>query len=111
MRVHHVGDLDVVGVMPLPRQKARVFEAADAFLCDQRHEKKCTFRMGKTILRKNISRADVADALRQLDGPVAITAYAIAQDGGSDLHKLIQEKIRPWQRVKPDIALTLATTK
>ena len=60
-----------------------------------------------TANARNTLSQGTQDALRQLDGPVSITAYAIAQDGGSDLHKLIQEKIRPWQRVKPDIALTL----
>ena len=60
-----------------------------------------------TANARNTLSQGTQDALRQLDGPISITAYAIAQDGGSDLHKLIQEKIRPWQRVKPDIALTL----
>ncbi len=48
------------------------------------------------------------DALRQLKGPLTITAYAVAKDrDGSDLHQFIREKLLPWQKIKPDIALTL----
>ncbi len=60
-----------------------------------------------TASARNTLSQGTQDALRLLDGPVHVTAYAIAQDGGGNLHKLIQEKLRPWQRVKPDIALTL----
>jgi hypothetical protein len=60
-----------------------------------------------TASARNTLSQGSQDALRQLDGPVNITAFAITQDGGGNLHKLIQEKIRPWQRVKPDVALTL----
>jgi hypothetical protein len=61
-----------------------------------------------TASARNTLSQGTQDALRQLDGPVNVTAYAITQEGsGGNLHKLIQEKIRPWQRVKPDIALTL----
>lgn len=61
-----------------------------------------------TASARNTLSQGTQDALRQLNGPVNITAYAITQEGsGGNLHKLIQEKIRPWQRVKPDIALTL----
>ncbi|MEQ1854105.1 MAG: DNA topoisomerase, partial [Chthoniobacteraceae bacterium] len=75
-----------VWVNPEPVGKCRlceagqVLEAADAFLCDQRHEKKCTFRMGKTILRKNISRTDVANLLR--DGKTSLlTGFVSARTG------------------------------
>ena len=61
-----------------------------------------------TASARNTLSQGTQDALRQLDGPVNVTGFAIAQDaGGGNLHKLIQEKIRPWQRVKPDLALTL----
>ena len=61
-----------------------------------------------TASARNTLAQGTQDALRQLDGAVNITAYAITQEGsGGNLHKMIQEKIRPWQRVKPDIALTL----
>jgi DNA topoisomerase-3 len=45
-------------------EHGQVFEAADAFVCDQRHLKKCAFRMGKTILRKHIMRSEVAHLLK-----------------------------------------------
>lgn len=61
-----------------------------------------------TASARNTLSPGTQDALRQLDGAVSVTAYAITQEGsGGNLHKIIQEKIRPWQRVKPDIALTL----
>ena len=60
-----------------------------------------------TASARNTLSQGTQDALRLLDGPVNITAYAIAQDGGGNLHKLIQDKLRPWQRIKPDMALTL----
>jgi ABC-type uncharacterized transport system len=48
------------------------------------------------------------DALRQLKGPLNITAYAVAKDrDGSDLHNWIREKLLPWQKIKSDIVLTL----
>ena len=60
-----------------------------------------------TANARNTLAQGTQDALRQFDGPVSVTAYAVAKDGSSDIHKLIQEKLRPWQRIKPDMALTL----
>ncbi len=60
-----------------------------------------------TANARNTLAQSTQDALRQIDGPVSVTAFSVAQDGGGNLHKLIQEKMRPWQRIKPDIALTL----
>ncbi len=61
-----------------------------------------------TASARNTLSQGTQDALRQLEGPVNITVFAITKDGGgNDLHKLMQQKFRPWQRVKPDIALTL----
>ena len=46
--------------------------------------------------------------LKQLDGPLSVTAYAVAQDtSGADLHKWVRERLRPYQRVKPDIVLEI----
>jgi len=56
-------------------------------------------------VRNTLSQATL-DVLKQLDGPVSITAYAVAQDGrGQGVHKSLQEFVRPYQRAKPDIAL------
>jgi ABC-type uncharacterized transport system involved in gliding motility auxiliary subunit len=48
------------------------------------------------------------DVLRQLEGPVSVTAYAVAKDpSGANVHKLIEERLRPYQRAKPDLTLAL----
>lgn len=55
--------------------------------------------------RNTLSRASL-DMLRQLDGPIRITAYAVAKDArGQDVHRRLQEFIRPYQRAKRDISL------
>lgn len=54
--------------------------------------------------RHTLSQASL-DVLRQLDGPVTVTAYAIAQDGrGGNVRQSLQEFLGPYQRAKPDIA-------
>ncbi|HTE13685.1 MAG TPA: DUF4350 domain-containing protein [Burkholderiales bacterium] len=61
-----------------------------------------------TANARNTLSQGTQDALKQFDGPVNITAYAMTKDGGgNDVHKLLQEKLRPWQRVKPDLAVTM----
>jgi hypothetical protein len=46
------------------------------------------------------------DVLRQLDGPVSVTAYAVAKDAaGTNVHKLIEERLRPYRRAKRDMQL------
>lgn len=57
---------------------------------------------------RNTVSAATLDVLKQLDGPVAITAYAMARDArGDHLHRRIEEFLRPYQRAKPDLRLTL----
>lgn len=61
-----------------------------------------------TANARNTLSQGTQDALRQFDGPVKITAYAMAKDrGGNDVHRALQEKLRPWQRVKPDLGVTM----
>jgi ABC-type uncharacterized transport system involved in gliding motility auxiliary subunit len=61
-----------------------------------------------TANARNTLSQSSQDALKQFSGPISVTAYAVAKDGGgNDLHKLIQEKLRPWQRVKADLSLVL----
>ncbi len=61
-----------------------------------------------TVNARNTLAQGTQDALQQFAGPVTVTAYAMAKDGGgNDVHKLIRDKLRPWQRIKPDLALTL----
>lgn len=61
-----------------------------------------------TANARNTLTQGTQDALKQFDGVINVTAYAMAKDGsGNDVHKLIQEKLRPWQKVKPELALAL----
>ena len=65
-----------------PLSHVKVLEAADSFQCDQRAEKKCTFKMGKTILRKNLTRSDCAALLK--DGKTGLlTGFVSARTGRS----------------------------
>jgi len=45
-------------------ENGQIFEAETAYQCDRMHEKKCVFRVGKTILRKNLTRSDIANILK-----------------------------------------------
>ena len=57
---------------------------------------------------RNTLSQPTLDVLRQLDGPVNVTAFAIAQDAaGGNVHKVIEERLRPYRRAKPDFSLTL----
>jgi hypothetical protein len=61
-----------------------------------------------TANARNTLSQGTQDALRQLKGPVNITAYAVARDReGNDLHHWLREKLLPWQKVKSDLLLTL----
>jgi ABC-type uncharacterized transport system involved in gliding motility auxiliary subunit len=53
--------------------------------------------------RNSLSQSTL-DLLRQLEGPLAITVYAVAKDAaGANVHKLIEERLRPYRRAKPDV--------
>ncbi len=57
---------------------------------------------------RNTLSQSTLDVLRQLEGPLNVTAYAVSQSaGGTDVHKRIEEALRPYRRAKPDLALTL----
>ena len=57
--------------------------------------------------RNTLSPATL-DVLRQLDAPVRITAYAMAKDArGDDVHHRIENFLRPYQRILPDLSLTI----
>ncbi len=61
-----------------------------------------------TRAHRNTLSAATLEVLKQLDAPVSVTAYAVAKDTrGENLHRQIQDFLRPYQRAKPDIALTL----
>jgi ABC-type uncharacterized transport system involved in gliding motility auxiliary subunit len=57
--------------------------------------------------RNTLSEATL-EVLRQLDGPLEITAYAASSDAsGANVHKRIEDRLRIYQRAKPDVKLTL----
>lgn len=61
-----------------------------------------------TAARRNTLSAATLDVLKQMDGPVNVTAYAMARDArGDQVHRRIEEFIKPYQRAKPDLTLTL----
>jgi hypothetical protein len=61
-----------------------------------------------TRTHRNTVSAPTLEVLKQLDGPVAVTGFAMANDArGDSVHRQIQQFLRPYQRAKPDIALTL----
>ena len=52
--------------------------------------------------RNTLSQASI-NVLDEVSGPITITAYATTQDAESDLRKLIQDFITPYQRAKDDL--------
>lgn len=68
------------------------------------------YRVERDVTRaaRNSLSAATLGALRQIQGPVRVTAYAIRQDtGGTNIHKMIEERVRTYQRAKPDLELRL----
>ena len=61
-----------------------------------------------TQSHRNTLSAATLDVLRRLEGPVSITAYALPRDSrGEHVHRRIEEFLRPYQRAKPDLTVTL----
>jgi len=61
-----------------------------------------------TQSHRNTLSAATLDVLKRLEGPVTITAYALPRDArGEHVHRRIEEFLRPYQRAKPDLTLTL----
>ena len=57
--------------------------------------------------RNTLSPATL-DVLKRLEGPVSITAYALARDArGEQVHRRIEDFLRPYQRAKPDLTFTI----
>lgn len=54
--------------------------------------------------RNTLSEA-AANVLKQIQGPVRITAYATAQDAEGDVRKTVQTFLGPFQRAKTDLTL------
>ena len=53
--------------------------------------------------KRNTLSAAAADVLKQLKGPISVTAYATAQDTEGDVRKTVQTFLSPFQRAKPDL--------
>src|SRR5688500_6981451 len=57
---------------------------------------------------RNTLSQTTLDVLRQIEGPVTITAYAVAQDvSGANVHKIIEERLQPYRRAKPDLTVEI----
>jgi ABC-type uncharacterized transport system involved in gliding motility auxiliary subunit len=57
---------------------------------------------------RNTLSAPTLEVLKQLDGPLVFTAFALPQSArGQDVHKWIRDSLRPYQHAKPDAALTI----
>ncbi|MGZ5125664.1 MAG: GldG family protein [Burkholderiales bacterium] len=55
---------------------------------------------------RNTLAQPTLDILRQLDGPLVVTAYAVQQDAsGGNMHKMIEDRLRPYRQAKPDLEL------
>ncbi len=66
------------------------------------------FQRDVTHANRNTLSAATLEVLKQLDGPVNITAFAMPQTvRGQDVHKWIRETLRSYQRAKPDLAITI----
>ncbi len=55
--------------------------------------------------RNTISR-QTRDVLAKLGGPVKVTVFATRQDVRGDARKQVQDFLAPYQRIKPDLAVT-----
>lgn len=57
---------------------------------------------------RNTLSQSTLDVLRQLDGPLIVTGYAVQQDAtGGNVHKMIEDRLRPYRQAKPDLELKL----
>ena len=68
------------------------------------------FRLEHDLTRahRNTLSAATLDVLKQMNGPVNVTAYAMARDArGEHMHRRIEDFLKPYQRTKPDLTLTL----
>lgn len=61
-----------------------------------------------THAARNTLSQSTRDVLKQFEGPLAITAFAITRDAsGVNVQKLVEERLRLYRREKRDISLTL----
>jgi len=61
-----------------------------------------------TLSHRNTLSPATLDVLKRLEGPLSIAVYALARDArGEHVHRRIEEFLRPYQRAKPDLTVTL----
>ena len=80
--------------------------ALTALLAFVAHEYR--FQRDLTHASRNTLSDPTLEVLKQLEGPVNITAFAMAQTvRGQDVHKWIREMVGTYQRAKPDLVLAI----
>ncbi|HYC45446.1 MAG TPA: DUF4350 domain-containing protein [Burkholderiales bacterium] len=68
------------------------------------HEYRSEWDVTRTA-RNSLSQPTL-EVLREMQGPVTVTAYALKIDpGGVNVHRVIEERLRPYLRAKPDLKL------
>jgi ABC-type uncharacterized transport system involved in gliding motility auxiliary subunit len=83
-----------------------LFIALTALLAYLAHEYRKEWDVTRSA--RNTLAQPTLDVLRQLDGPVTVTAFAVTQDpSGGNVHKIIEERLRPYRRAKPDFDVRL----
>jgi ABC-type uncharacterized transport system involved in gliding motility auxiliary subunit len=61
-----------------------------------------------TLSHRNTLAPATLELLARMEGPVTVTAYVVARNvQGDNVHRRIEESMRPYQRAKPDITLAL----
>jgi hypothetical protein len=50
---------------------------------------------------RNTLSQSTLDVLRQLEGPLNVTAYAVTQSASGNVHKLIEQRMRPTGAPSP----------
>lgn len=68
------------------------------------------YRYEKDVTRnaRNTLSGATLTALQQMQGPLRVTAYAVRQDAsGANVHRMIEERVRNYQRAKRDLELQL----
>src|SRR5476651_212745 len=56
---------------------------------------------------RNTLTQQTRDVLAKFSGPVKVTVYATRQDARGDARKQVQDFLAPYQRAKPDFAVTV----
>lgn len=80
--------------------------AATALLAHLAREYRIEYDL--TQSHRNTLSPATLEVLKRLEGPVSITAYALARDArGEHVHRRIEEFLRPYQRAKPDLTVTI----